>query len=212
MTKNQTALTPRQLRFCSEYIVDLCGTQAAIRSGYSARTANEQAARLLAKVSVQQAVTEAMQARSKRVELTTDEVIGILRREADATGPGTSHTARVRAAELLGKHRGMFPAEYHHLHGGNGNPIQVQSIGSLSDADRDARIRGYVQLIHRRQTALAEPSRAERIGNLAQGEVDNRMARPHTDLGATPDARLPEAIQGESRHNGDVSHDWNGSA
>src|SRR4051812_24185381 len=43
-------LNDRQARFVAEYLVDLNATQAAIRAGYSTRTANEQAARLLANV------------------------------------------------------------------------------------------------------------------------------------------------------------------
>ena len=42
-------LTPRQARFVEEYLKDLNGTQAAIRAGYSAKTANEQAAQTLSK-------------------------------------------------------------------------------------------------------------------------------------------------------------------
>ena len=49
-------LTPRQARFVEEYLKDLNGTQASIRAGYSAKTANEQAAQNLAKLSIQQAV------------------------------------------------------------------------------------------------------------------------------------------------------------
>ena len=45
-------LTNKQKAFCREYVIDHNGTQAAIRAGYSKKTANEQAARLLAKVSV----------------------------------------------------------------------------------------------------------------------------------------------------------------
>ena len=44
-------MTPRQLRFVDEYLVDLNATQAAMRAGYSGRTANEQGARLLANAS-----------------------------------------------------------------------------------------------------------------------------------------------------------------
>lgn len=40
-------LTPRQLRFCQEYIIDHNGTQAAKRAGYSQRTSNEQLDRIL---------------------------------------------------------------------------------------------------------------------------------------------------------------------
>ncbi len=44
--------------FCNEYIIDFNGTQAAIRAKYSAKTANEQAARLLASVSIREKISE----------------------------------------------------------------------------------------------------------------------------------------------------------
>lgn len=69
------ALTPRQQRFVDEYLVDLNGTQAAIRAGYSPKTANEQAARLLAHVSVSAAVQAAKDKRSERTEITQDMVL-----------------------------------------------------------------------------------------------------------------------------------------
>lgn len=68
-------LTPRQERFVEEYLVDMNGTQAAIRAGYSARTANEQASRLLANASVSEAVARAKAERSARIGLTQDRVI-----------------------------------------------------------------------------------------------------------------------------------------
>ena len=52
-------LTPRQQRFVQEYMVDLNGTQAAIRAGYSRKTAQEQASRLLSNVMVRDAVEDA---------------------------------------------------------------------------------------------------------------------------------------------------------
>jgi len=69
------ALNPKQRRFVEEYLVDLNATQAAIRAGYSPKTANEQAARLLAKVSIQQAIQAAQQARSARTQIDTDYVL-----------------------------------------------------------------------------------------------------------------------------------------
>lgn len=69
------ALTPMQARFVDEYLVDLNGKQAAIRAGYSAKTAAAQAARLLTKVNVADAVATAKAKRQERVEITQDEVI-----------------------------------------------------------------------------------------------------------------------------------------
>lgn len=67
--------TPKQQRFIEEYLVDLNGTQAAIRAGYSEKTACEQAVRLLANVRIQQAIQEAMHKRSERTGITADMVL-----------------------------------------------------------------------------------------------------------------------------------------
>lgn len=69
------ALTAKQKKFVSEYLIDLNATQAAIRAGYSAKTANEQGARLLANVSIQEAIQKAMSKREQRTEITQDMVL-----------------------------------------------------------------------------------------------------------------------------------------
>lgn len=68
-------MTEKQKRFAEEYLIDLNATQAAIRAGYSAKTANEQGARLLANVSVQQLIGEQMAKRSKRTGVNQDRVV-----------------------------------------------------------------------------------------------------------------------------------------
>lgn len=73
--RTEKELTPKQAQFVREYLVDMNGTQAAIRCGYSERTANEQAARLLAVVSVREAVQKAMDKRAERTEITADRVL-----------------------------------------------------------------------------------------------------------------------------------------
>jgi len=73
--KAKPKLTPKQARFCSEYIVDLNGTQAAIRAGYSPNAANEIAAALLAKTSIQSSVSELQEDREKRTQITQDKVL-----------------------------------------------------------------------------------------------------------------------------------------
>lgn len=69
------ALTAKQQRFVDEYLIDLNATQAAIRAGYSKKTANEQGSRLLANVSVSSAVAESMKSRSNRTGITQDMVL-----------------------------------------------------------------------------------------------------------------------------------------
>lgn len=68
-------LSDKQRRFVEEYLVDLNGTQAAIRAGYSAKTARHQATRLLAKAHIQEAVQTRRAAISNRLEVDTERVL-----------------------------------------------------------------------------------------------------------------------------------------
>lgn len=61
--------------FVEEYLIDLNATQAAIRAGYSPKTASEQASRLLANVKVQTKIAKAMAERSKRTGINQDRVV-----------------------------------------------------------------------------------------------------------------------------------------
>ena len=68
-------LTPKQQRFVEEYLIDLNATQAAIRAGYSPRTANEQGAQNLAKLSISEAIAEAQAEREERTKIDADYVL-----------------------------------------------------------------------------------------------------------------------------------------
>lgn len=72
-------LTNKQQRFVAEYLVDLNATQAAMRAGYSKKTANEQGARLLANASVAACVAEKTQQQLEKTELTAQMVKNRLR-------------------------------------------------------------------------------------------------------------------------------------
>lgn len=75
-------LNPKQLRFIDEYLVDLNGTAAAIRAGYSPRTARVQASDLLLKPDVQRALAAKQEARAVRVDAKADDVLRELMRLA----------------------------------------------------------------------------------------------------------------------------------
>ncbi|MBV7531335.1 terminase small subunit [Chitinophaga sp. sic0106] len=55
--KPNNELTPKVLRFGREYVIDHNGKQAAIRAGYAARTAEQQASRLLSNVKVKEFIS-----------------------------------------------------------------------------------------------------------------------------------------------------------
>jgi phage terminase small subunit len=71
-------IPPKQKRFCDEYLIDLNGTQAAIRAGYSARTAQAQSTKMLLKPLLRAYVDERIADRAQRTEITQDKVIAEL--------------------------------------------------------------------------------------------------------------------------------------
>ncbi len=77
MSKKITGL---QALFVQEYIVDLNATAAVERAGYSAKTANAMAGKLMANPKIQSAIARAMKERSARTEITADKVLNELSR------------------------------------------------------------------------------------------------------------------------------------
>ena len=122
-------MTDKQKRFCDEYLVDCNATQAAIRAGYSEKTACEQAARMLANVKIKAYIDEKMKQIGDENIADTKEVLkyltSVLRGESqssivvvEGTGDGCSEAKvmkkapdekeRLKAAELIGKRYGLF--------------------------------------------------------------------------------------------------------
>lgn len=122
-------LTVKQKRFVTEYIIDHNATQAAIRAGYSERTARSQGQRLLTKVDIKKAIKELQDeirdgniAEAKEVEeflslsmrgeiteeVVVTENIGDFMSEARVISKQLSGRDRIKAAELLGKRYAIF--------------------------------------------------------------------------------------------------------
>lgn len=68
-------LTPKQIRFCTEYLVDLNGTQAATRAGYSAKCAYSTADKLLKNPAIQAKIEDLRQSQQERTEIDADRVL-----------------------------------------------------------------------------------------------------------------------------------------
>ncbi|KAA0020732.1 terminase small subunit [Salinicola corii] len=73
--KGAVELTARQSRFVEEYLIDLNAKQAAIRAGYSERSAEVTASRLLSNAKVAAAIQERKTARSARTKIDADYVL-----------------------------------------------------------------------------------------------------------------------------------------
>lgn len=68
-------LSPKQAAFVAEYLIDLNATQAAIRAGYSEKSADKIGAQLLGKTRVREAIEKSQAKRTERTEVTADRVV-----------------------------------------------------------------------------------------------------------------------------------------
>lgn len=122
-------LTAKQKRFCDEYLIDLNATQAAIRAGYSKKTAYSIGNENLMKPELKKYIDARMAEKEKELIADQDEVLryltSVLRGESqstelvvEGTGDGCSEARtilkepsekdRLKAAELLGKRYGLY--------------------------------------------------------------------------------------------------------
>ena len=135
---------PKQQRFVEEYLIDLNATQAAIRAGYSEKTAKSIGQENLTKPDIAKAIQEAQESLSNKTQLTVDMVVNGLLKEAQDYAEGSTQSARVSAWAHLGKHLGMFTEKVQHS-GPDGGPVQVATKATLTikvvkpDGDRTKR-------------------------------------------------------------------------
>jgi len=117
------ALTPKQALFVKEYLVDLNATQAAIRAGYSEKTAGVIGPENLAKPCIKDAIKEQLDKRMNKVEITAEYVLSTIKntiercaqaeqvidKDGSPTGEYRFDSAAVlKGSELLGKYLKLF--------------------------------------------------------------------------------------------------------
>ena len=122
-------MTPKQEKFCAEYLIDLNGTQAAIRAGYSPKTADRIANQNLRKLEIKNRIQELRAKEFKKTIATAEEVEAMLSKAmrgeleeevvvVEGSGDGYSEAKimtkqisardRLKAAELMGKRHQLF--------------------------------------------------------------------------------------------------------
>lgn len=101
-------LTDQQMRFVTEYLKDCNGKQAAIRAGYAPRSAEVQASRLLSLDKVQNEIKARQTELRKREESVSERIRRRLWEESEDYSEFASHSARIRALEILAKIYGEF--------------------------------------------------------------------------------------------------------
>jgi phage terminase small subunit len=113
----------RRQRFVEEYLVDLNAKEAAIRAGYSPKTAKQIGHKLRKDPVIDAAIVAAQAKRSKKTGIVAEDVVEEIRKIAFATNEKA--TDKLRALELLAKHinvRDLFPQRME-VTGKDGGPI-----------------------------------------------------------------------------------------
>ena len=107
-------LSAKQEQFCLEYLIDLNATQAAIRAGYSEKSAKEISYELLTKLHINQRVQALMDERSARVIITADWVLNGIKELTEERRESDDIKAAYKGYELAGKHMKMFTDKSEH--------------------------------------------------------------------------------------------------
>ena len=133
-------VTPKQERFVEEYLVDLSAKHAAIRAGYSAKTAKAIGCENLAKPDIAAAIAKAKAARSKRTAVSQDWVLNHIHGTVErclGKGDAFQPAAALKGLDLAGKHLGMFTTTLRHA-GHDGGPLSPDSLTTLELARKVA--------------------------------------------------------------------------
>jgi phage terminase small subunit len=105
-------LNEKQRRFCEEYVKDNNGAKAAVRAGYSQKTARVQASQLLTILNIKAYIEELKAELLEECHIEAHVVLNLLKREAmDPENPGST---RVQALGLLGKYLSLFTDRIEH--------------------------------------------------------------------------------------------------
>ena len=111
--KGMAKLTPKQERFCQEYIIDLNGAQAAIRAGYSVKDARTQASRLSTNANIQKYIAELQQKKNAALDLKAEDTLREIARMAFAsdTDERIRPADKLKALDMLAKHQALYVQE-----------------------------------------------------------------------------------------------------
>lgn len=107
-------LTKKEARFVQEYLIDLNATQAAIRAGYSAKTARQIGYQLLTKLHIQNAIAEAQAKAAEKLEITRERVlpeiadIAFTPSHTPDNETFLSNKDKLNALDKLSRHLGLF--------------------------------------------------------------------------------------------------------
>ena len=128
--------TAKQSRFIDEFMLDMNATQAAIRAGYSPRSARVIAQETLLNPAVQAELQARQAAESERLGVTRQQVVAGLLEAAQMARENSDPGGMVRAFSTLGQMMGFYPSRHHRMQ--VSAPVTAPDLSrleALSDAE-----------------------------------------------------------------------------
>lgn len=160
----ERALTSKQQLFCQEYIVDLNATQAAKRAGYkpgiNGINFDKVGPANLVKVGIKSEIDRLKAVRAEKTEITAALVLSTIK--AIITNPESKDTDKLRGAELLGRHLGMFNDKLEVT-------SKIKPFSDMTPDERESKANEMIDIIiHKRTVKLGN---MRKMDNLV---IDNR--------------------------------------
>ena len=171
--RESNPLNSRQQNFVREFLLDLNGTQAAIRAGYSAKGADVQAIRLLGNARIQAAIAEQRQQHGRTLEITAER---ILQEFARIGFSDITHVAGVHGGTVIIADTGTLP------------PETTTAIAELSENSSG----GLRVKMHNKITALENLAKHLGVGLTEAAANSETPARE--DTGLTPAAFAADVL------------------
>lgn len=120
-------MTDKQKKFADEYLIDLNATQAAIRAGYSEKTANRIASENLSKPDIREYISQRQKQAQERSEIKRDEIIGELKKIgfADIDLDNIKAKDKITALDIISRMLGLD------------RPVDGGEVEDLTDVEGD---------------------------------------------------------------------------
>jgi phage terminase small subunit len=167
MKEKRSKLTLKQKTFVDEYLIDCNATQAAIRAGYSPKTANRTASENLSKPDIQKAIEIAKQERAKRIKIDSDYVLQQIKEFLDCS---FGRNPIKKAVNINGELQSVDIAEYNHA----GVAKALELMG------KHVNIQAYKEK-HSVENSIDESFEA-RVAKMSEEEIDARIKELETKL------------------------------
>ncbi len=101
-------LTMKQARFCHEYMIDLNATQAAIRSGYSKRTAQRMGSENLSKPLISAEISRLQAEIGDKTSITIENTVNLIKDIVDRAFESEDHSNALKGSDMLMKYLGGY--------------------------------------------------------------------------------------------------------